>query len=298
MGGGVGLIDFDGDGWLDVYCVQGGKFPGGSDSPGGGDRLFRNRGDATFEDATDRAGLATTRRGFGHGVTVGDYDNDGHPDLFVTRYGSYALYRNKGDGTFEDATEPRRAGGRPGLADLGGLRRPRRRRRPRPVRLPVPPVGPRDLGPLPRPRTPGGSPLLRPPGLRVRARSPLPERRRPLRRRLGRGRDRRQGRPGAGRRPGRPRRRRPARHLRRQRHDGELPLPEPRRAPVRGGRPGLGRRGQRRRGLSGRDGGRRRGRRRRWSARPGRDQLLRRVDLPLPEPRRLLVRRPDRRPRA
>ncbi|WP_435011885.1 FG-GAP-like repeat-containing protein (plasmid) [Tundrisphaera lichenicola] len=111
MGGGVGLIDFDGDGWLDVYCVQGGKFPGGSESPGGGDRLFRNRGDATFEDVTNGAGLATTRRGFGHGVTVADYDNDGHPDLFVTRFGSYALYRNKGDGTFEDVTDRAGLGG-------------------------------------------------------------------------------------------------------------------------------------------------------------------------------------------
>ncbi len=58
----------------------------------------------TFEDVTAAAGIARFGRGYGHGVTVGDYDNDGHPDLFVTRWRSYALYRNQGDGTFEDAT--------------------------------------------------------------------------------------------------------------------------------------------------------------------------------------------------
>src|SRR5262249_29956125 len=69
-----------------------------------GDRLFRNRGDGTFEDVTAAAGLMAFPGGYGHGVAVGDVDNDGHPDLFVTRWRSYALYRNRGDGTFEDAT--------------------------------------------------------------------------------------------------------------------------------------------------------------------------------------------------
>src|SRR4029079_17497672 len=86
-----------------VYCVQGGPFPPTAKTPFG-DRLFRNRGDGTFEDATARAGLAAFPGGYSHGVAVGDYDNDGHPDLFVTRWRSYALYRNRGDGTFEDAT--------------------------------------------------------------------------------------------------------------------------------------------------------------------------------------------------
>jgi predicted Zn-dependent protease len=104
MGGGVGLLDFDNDGWLDVYLVQGGPFPAGQSASQDGDRLFRNKRDGTFEDVTERSGLAALSHGYGHGVTVGDYDNDGHPDLFVTRWRSYALYRNKGDGTFEDAT--------------------------------------------------------------------------------------------------------------------------------------------------------------------------------------------------
>jgi enediyne biosynthesis protein E4 len=104
MSGGVGVLDFDGDGWLDVYCVQGGPFVPDPARPTGGDRLFRNKRDGTFEDATGRSGIAAMPRGYGHGVAVGDFDNDGHPDLFITRWDAYALYRNKGDGTFEDAT--------------------------------------------------------------------------------------------------------------------------------------------------------------------------------------------------
>lgn len=101
--GGVALFDYDDDGWLDVYCVQGGRFPPEPDQPGG-DRLFHNRGDGTFEDVSASAGIASLVRGYGHGVTVGDYDNDGRPDLFLTRWRSYVLLRNRGDGTFEDTT--------------------------------------------------------------------------------------------------------------------------------------------------------------------------------------------------
>ncbi|MBI1322425.1 thioredoxin [bacterium] len=106
MSGGVALLDFDGDERLDIFVVQGGAFPfdpsAGTDLPG--DRLYRNLGDGKFEDVTARVGLPARRVGYGHGAAVGDVDNDGYPDLFVSRYGSYALYRNVGGKKFEDAT--------------------------------------------------------------------------------------------------------------------------------------------------------------------------------------------------
>jgi thioredoxin-like negative regulator of GroEL len=105
MSGGVAILDFDGDGWLDVYCVQGGHFPQAPGSSTCRDRLFHNRGDGTFEDVSESSGISSMPGGYGHGVAVGDYDNDGHPDLFVTRWRSYALYRNLGNGAFEDVTE-------------------------------------------------------------------------------------------------------------------------------------------------------------------------------------------------
>jgi tetratricopeptide (TPR) repeat protein len=103
--GGVGLLDYDGDGWLDVYVVQGGPFPAGPQAPRDGDRLFRNRGDGSFEDVTEQAGIAGRVRGYGHGVAVADFDNDGRPDVFLTRWHAYVLLRNRGDGRFEDVTE-------------------------------------------------------------------------------------------------------------------------------------------------------------------------------------------------
>jgi enediyne biosynthesis protein E4 len=111
MSGGVGLLDCDGDGWLDVYLVQGGRFPPDPKPDRSGDRLFHNRGDGTFEDATAASGIANLVQGYGHGVAVGDYDNDGHPDLFITRWRAYALYRNQGDGTFRDLTKEAGLGG-------------------------------------------------------------------------------------------------------------------------------------------------------------------------------------------
>jgi enediyne biosynthesis protein E4 len=111
MSGGVGLLDFDGDGWLDIYAIQGGKFPPPAGPAPFGDRLFRNRGDGRFVDVTGSSGLAKLSGGYGHGVAVGDYDNDGRPDLFVTRWRSYALYHNLGAGRFEDATATAGLGG-------------------------------------------------------------------------------------------------------------------------------------------------------------------------------------------
>jgi len=104
MGGGVALLDFDGDGWLDIYAVQGGRFPPPAGTAPFCDRLYRNRGGGQFVDMTAASGLASFPGGYGHGVAVGDYDNDGRPDIFVTRWRSYALYHNKGGGRFEDAS--------------------------------------------------------------------------------------------------------------------------------------------------------------------------------------------------
>lgn len=110
MTGGVAVFDYDNDGWLDIFFVNGAKLknpqPDGEaldkSSPEFWNRLFRNNHDGTFTDVTDKAGLRGT--GYGMGVAVGDYNNDGYPDLFVTNYGSSILYRNNGDGTFTDVT--------------------------------------------------------------------------------------------------------------------------------------------------------------------------------------------------
>ena len=96
--GGVALIDYDNDGWLDIFVVSGTRFDGAP--PEATNRLYRNNHDGTFTDVTDRAGLRRT--GWGQGVAVGDFNIDGRLDLFVTYWGDNALYRNNGDGTFTD----------------------------------------------------------------------------------------------------------------------------------------------------------------------------------------------------
>jgi len=101
VGSGVAFLDYDNDGWLDVLVLCGTRLEGAP--PGATNRLYRNNRDGTFTDVTEQAGL--TRTGWASAVTVGDYDNDGYDDLFITYYGHHVLYRNNGDGTFTDATE-------------------------------------------------------------------------------------------------------------------------------------------------------------------------------------------------
>lgn len=112
-GGGAAMLDYDRDGAIDIYVVNGTyseEFSSG-DRPGSLPRnaLFRNRGNGQFIDVTGQAGVGDT--GYGIGVTVGDYDNDGYPDIYVTNYGPNVLYRNNGDGTFTDRTGEAGVGG-------------------------------------------------------------------------------------------------------------------------------------------------------------------------------------------
>jgi hypothetical protein len=99
-GSGVAFFDYDNDGWLDIFLVNGSSFDPSVARQDFSNRLFRNNRDGTFTDVTEKAGL--TRTGWGQGVCVGDYDNDGFDDLFVTCWGEDVLYHNNGDGTFTD----------------------------------------------------------------------------------------------------------------------------------------------------------------------------------------------------
>ena len=126
MGPGVGFLDYDNDGDLDVYFVQGGRLGDGEellapppDQPPG-DRLFRNdlgtgpgEGRLAFTDVTAESGIAS--RGYGMGVAAGDYDNDGWIDIYTTRFGPNQMFRNRGDGTFTDVTAETGTGD-PGLS--------------------------------------------------------------------------------------------------------------------------------------------------------------------------------------
>jgi enediyne biosynthesis protein E4 len=102
MGCGVAFFDYDNDGWLDIFLVNASADPLSRDR-GAASYLFHNNRDGTFTDVTARAGL--TRTGWGQGCCIGDYDNDGFDDLFVSYWGHNVLYRNNGDGTFTDVTE-------------------------------------------------------------------------------------------------------------------------------------------------------------------------------------------------
>ena len=117
MGSGVALFDYDNDGRLDIFAVNGAPLtdptPKGTvpqkSGPKYWNRLYRQKSDGTFEDVTEKAGLQGT--GYGMGAAVGDYDNDGYEDLYVTAYGGNKLYHNNGDGTFTDVTEKAGVGG-------------------------------------------------------------------------------------------------------------------------------------------------------------------------------------------
>ncbi len=110
-GVGCAMLDFDGDGWLDIYMVNGVHLDGVSDPDApdkpqrrtATDRLYRNRGDGTFEDVTEKAGILPG--GYGMGVVVGDYNNDGRPDIYVSNYGLNRLYKNLGGGRFAEVAE-------------------------------------------------------------------------------------------------------------------------------------------------------------------------------------------------
>lgn len=104
MAGGVAVFDYDRDGYLDIFFTNGADITSlQKSSPQYWDRLFRNNGDGSFTDVTEKAGLAGT--GYDTGVAIGDYDNDGYEDLFVGGVHRNTLYHNNGDGTFTDVTE-------------------------------------------------------------------------------------------------------------------------------------------------------------------------------------------------
>src|SRR5262245_50984925 len=128
MGGGVALLDYDNDGRLDIFFTNGarladpmpdGAAPDKSD-PKYWNRLFHQQQDGTFVDVTEKAGLSgMPQNGYGMGAAVGDYDNDGNSDLYVTNYGGNTLYRNNGDGTFSDVTSADGVGARGWSASAG-----------------------------------------------------------------------------------------------------------------------------------------------------------------------------------
>jgi hypothetical protein len=102
-GAGCAFLDYDNDGWMDIYLVNSGKADFYTPPRPLRNELYRNNRDGTFTDVTEKAGVAGG--GYGMGVAVGDYNGDGFPDLYVTQFGRNILYRNNGDGTFTDVTD-------------------------------------------------------------------------------------------------------------------------------------------------------------------------------------------------
>ena len=108
-GCGVAFYDYDNDGWLDILLLNGSRRSGIPDHDLATNRLYRNNRNGTFTDVTRESGL--TKTGWANGVCIGDYDNDGFDDLFITYRGKNVLYRNNGDGTFSDVTDEAGVGG-------------------------------------------------------------------------------------------------------------------------------------------------------------------------------------------
>jgi hypothetical protein len=102
-GAGCAFLDFDNDGWMDIYLVNSGHCDFYDPNPPLRNALYRNNRDGTFTDVTEKSGLQGG--GYGMGVAVGDYDGDGLPDLYLTQYGRSRLYHNEGNGKFVDVTE-------------------------------------------------------------------------------------------------------------------------------------------------------------------------------------------------
>jgi len=103
MGAGGSALDYDGDGWMDLYLIQSGALPGSEvEISATGNRLFRNTGDGSFEDVTAAAGVGDN--GYGMGSAAADFDNDGDADIYVVNFGRDVVYQNNGDGTFSDVT--------------------------------------------------------------------------------------------------------------------------------------------------------------------------------------------------
>ena len=232
MGAGVAWLDYDGDGWLDLYVVQSGPFPPDG-SEGAANRLYRNLGAGDdgairFEDVTERAGVGDRR--LRHGGDGGATSTGTATSTSTSP--TTARTSSTGTGaTGPSRTPPPRPGSAlDGWSSVGGLRRRRRGRRPRPLRHPLRRV---PGGARPLLRRPGErrAALLRPVALRGRPRpfygTADPERVRHLRGRHRGGRPRRRGRPGPGGALHRPRRRRRAGPLRGERRDDELPVPQP-----------------------------------------------------------------------
>ena len=141
-GSGVCLIDYNNDGWLDIYLVNGSTFDAlDGKEPAPHAALFRNNHDGTFTDVSKEAVVQNDR--WGYGCSVADYDNDGWPDLYVGNYGKNRLYHNNHDGTFTDVAEIRQGGPRQLVAWLN-MGRLRRRRQTRPLRHRLCPLRPRE----------------------------------------------------------------------------------------------------------------------------------------------------------